>query len=261
MDEARHAQALGQGFQLPLLGPVPGDEEAQGGEAFPGLGKAPDQGGDVLYRVQAGGDARIDGPGFLRDPCPGQKFGAGQLRRRGIQVHAVVDGEHPVRGEAPGDQQVGHAVADAGEPVQPLEGEAVHAAEDKARGGPPHIVQLRVAVDGAQEGQAAAAQHPGHEIAPAAVAVDDVEALLPDQGFQLLRGGREVVARHDPGVDAHAAGVLGKLALHEADHGDADLFAQCRQQAQHMGLGAAHVAAADEGQNFHGPVPSSCRDK
>ena len=114
-------------------------------------------------------------------------------------------------------------------------------------------------MDGGQEGQGAVPQKPGHEVPPAAVAVDEVEALLPDQGPQLRRHGREVLPGIDPGVDAHLPGLPGEFSLHEADHGHADLLSQGRQQTQDVSLGAAHVAAADEGQDLHActPLPPS----
>ena len=61
----------------------------------------------------------------------------------------------------------------------------------------------------------------------------------------------DVVAAHDLHRDAEGAGLLGKRTVPEADQLGGDGFVQILQQTQHMGLGPAGIAAADEMDDLH----------
>ena len=260
VDPVRHPQAPGQGFELPLLRPVPGDEQAAAAAALLGQGEAPDEGVHVLHGVQAGGDAVIHGPRLLRHPVGLQEFAPAQGLPGPGEVHAVVYRIDPVRlGHPPGDEQLAHGVADAGEVVHPPQGHAVQQPEAHGRQGPAHVVQPPVAVNGAEQGQAGGAlQQPGHDVAPAAVAVDEVEAPLLHHPPELRQHGPQVPAVQDRDVDAHVPGRLGEFRLHEAHQLHVDPLPQFPQQPQHVGLCAAHVPAADERQDLHVPLSHLC---
>ena len=118
--------------------------------------------------------------------------------------------------------------------------------------GAAHVVQLVVAVDGGHHRQARglSQQRPDH-IGPAAVAVDQLIPSLPDIVRQLPPQVGDVVSAADHGGDPHGPGLLGKGAVPEADQLGGDGFVQILQQTQHMGLGPAGIAAADEMDDLH----------
>ena len=74
---------------------------------------------------------------------------------------------------------------------------------------------------------------------------------LPDIGRQLPPQVGDVVSAADHGGDPHGPGLLGKGAVPEADQLGGDGFVQILQQTQHMGLGPAGIAAADEMDDLH----------
>ena len=81
--------------------------------------------------------------------------------------------------------------------------------------------------------------------------MDHIVSALADVGGQLTANPQHVVAAADHGGNAHVPGLLGKGALPEAHQLGMDVLIQMLQQTQHMGLGAAGVAAADEVNDFH----------
>ena len=112
--------------------------------------------------------------------------------------------------------------------------------------GAAHIVQLVITVNGTDYRQSRGAPQQGaHHVGAGAVAVDDLVATLLDIGGQLPTEPGNVVAAHDLRGDAHAAGLLCKGTVPEADHLGGDGLVQILQQTQYVGLGAAGVAAAD----------------
>ena len=89
-------------------------------------------------------------------------------------------------------------------------------------------------------------------LARAAVAVDELIPSLPDIVRQLPpQVRRMLLPAADHGGDPHGPGLLGKGAVPEADQLGGDGFVQILQQTQHMGLGPAGVAAADEMDDLH----------
>ena len=247
-----HAQFLCQILQLLPLLAVPGDDQPQPGAGLVSFRKAPDQGGHILDGVQPGGDAHHHAV-FLhvgpQSPEIGQPV---PLRRRRGEVDAVVDGVEPVGGKAPVDEQVHHGVGHADAVVQMPERPGIDGPEGEPGEGAAHVVQLVVAVDGGHHRQACGLPQQGADhIGPAAVAVDQLIPSLPDIGRQLPPGAEDVVAPADHGGNAHLAGLLGKGAVPEADKLGGDGFVQILQQTQHMGLGPAGIAAADEMDDLH----------
>ena len=247
-----HAQFLCQILQLLPLLAVPGDDQPQPGAGLVSFRKAPDQGGHILDGVQPGGDAHHHAV-FLhvgpQSPEIGQPV---PLRRRRGEVDAVVDGVEPVGGEAPINEQVHHGVGHTDAVVQMPERPGVDGAEGEPGEGTAHVVQLVVAVDGGHHRQARglSQQRPDH-IGPAAVAVDQLIPSLPDIVRQLPPQMGNVVPAADHGGDPHGPGLLGKGAVPEADQLGGDGFVQILQQTQHMGLGPAGIAAADEMDDLH----------
>ena len=256
----RHAQLLGQGPQLLPLRAVSGDDQTQPGTALIGRGKAPDQSGHILDGVEAGGDAHhhavLVGV-HAQAPQIGQPVPLG--RGRG-EVDAVVDRVKPVCREAPGDQQVHHGVGDADAVVQMPQGPGVDIAKGQTAEGTAHIVQPVVAVDGADHRQSGGSpEKRAHHVGPGAVAVDQLKAAVSDIGRQFSAEPGDVVALHDLRGDAQAPGLLGEGTVPEADQLGRDGLVQVLQQTEHMGLGAAGVAAADEMDDFHGEIPPFVR--
>ena len=247
-----HAQFLCQILQLLPLLAVPGDDQPQPGAGLVSFRKAPDQGGHILDGVQPGGNAHHHavfvhiGP---QAPEVGQPI---PLGRGGGKVDAVVDGVEPVGGEAPIDEQVHHGVGHTDAVVQMPERPGIDGPEGETGEGAAHVVQLVVAVDGGHHRQARglSQQRPDH-IGPAAVAVDQLIPSLPDIVRQLPPQVGDVVSAADHGGDPHGPGLLGKGAVPEADQLGGDGFVQILQQTQHMGLGPAGIAAADEVDDLH----------
>ena len=247
-----HAQLLCQILQLLPLLAVPGDDQPQPGAGLVSLRKAPDQGGHILDGVQPGGDAHHHAV-FLhvgpQSPEIGQPV---PLRRRRGEVDAVVDGVEPVGGEAPIDEQVHHGVGHTDAVVQMPEGPCVDGPEGEPGEGAAHVVQLVVTVDGGYHRQACGAPQQGTDhVGPTAVTVDQLIPSLPDVGRQLPPQMGNVVPAADHGGDPHGPGLLGKGAVPEADQLGGDGFVQILQQTQHMGLGPAGIAAADEMDDLH----------
>ena len=107
-------------------------------------------------------------------------------------------------------------------------------------------------MNGGDHRQARGAPQQGTDhIGPAAVAVDQLIAALLDVCRQFPPQVGNVVAAADHGGDAHGPGLLGKGAVPEADQLGGDGFVQVLQQAQHVGLGPAGIAAADEVDDLH----------
>ena len=214
--------------------------------------KAPDQGGHILDGVQPGGDAHHHaglvhvGP---QTPEIGQPV---PLRRRRGEVDAVVDGVEPVGGKAPVDEQVHHGVGHTDAVVQMPERPGIDGPEGEPGEGAAHVVQLVVAVDGGHHRQASGApQQRTDHVGPTAVTVDQLIPSLPDIVRQLPPQMGNVVPAADHGGDPHGPGLLGKGAVPEADQLGGDGFVQILQQTQHMSLGPAGIAAADEMDDLH----------
>ena len=81
--------------------------------------------------------------------------------------------------------------------------------------------------------------------------VDQLIASLLDVGRQLPLQVGDIVPAADHGGDAHGPGFFGKGAVPKADKLGGDGFVQILQQTQHMGLGPAGIAAADEMDDLH----------
>ena len=247
-----HPQLGGELFQHVHLLPVAGDEQPQLGAGLVGDGEAPHQGGDVLHRVEPGGDAHHHAvpaglqPHGAEVRLPGQGGGAGG------EVQAVVDGEQPVRVKAPGDEQVGHGVGHADAVVQQPQGDGVDGAVAEAGEGAAQVVQTVVGVDGGDHRQPGGpAQQGPHHIAPGPVAVDDLIALLPDHPLEGAVGAQQVAPGEHHGADPQLPGLLGEGALHEAHHGHVNGAGEVLEQGVDMGLGSAAVPAGDQMDDFH----------
>ena len=118
--------------------------------------------------------------------------------------------------------------------------------------GTAQIVQLIVGVDGGDEGQTGAAlEQPAHEVAPGAVAVDDLIALGAHLVLQLGQHPGEIAAGQHGGVDAQLAGLMDEGTVGEADHGHLNAGGKSLKQGMDVSLGAAGIAAADESDDFH----------
>ncbi len=83
------------------------------------------------------------------------------------------------------------------------------------------------------------------------MAVDDVHLLAGKEPAQLTKADKGVAALYDVDGYAHLLGVVGELAAHEAEQLGVDRAVQLSQKVEHMGLGAAGVAAADKVYNSH----------
>ena len=99
-----------------------------------GLGKAPDQGGHVLHRVEPGGNAGDDA-GVVRLQAHRAQIGLPvHGRMAGGEIQAVVDGKEPVRIKAAGDEEIGHRVGDADAVIQQAQGHRIGGPVDQPGG-------------------------------------------------------------------------------------------------------------------------------
>ena len=163
------------------LGSVPGDEQPQLRLLLPGQGKAPNQGGDILDRVEPGGDARNNAvlrpvqTQLLQIRAPAHGGGTGG------EIQTVVNGKELVRVKFAGDEQVRHGIGHANAVVQHTQGQGVDGAVGDAGEGTAQVVQAVVGVDGGDHGQAGGApQQSAHHIAPGPMAVENFKALGAD---------------------------------------------------------------------------------
>ena len=85
--------------------------------------------------------------------------------------------------------------------------------------------------------------------------VDEIVAALPDFLLEQAEGAEHIAVGIDLSGDAQLPRLLGKGPLHEADHVHLDGPGQVLEQGEHMGFGAAAVAAADEMYGFHTSAP------
>ena len=118
------------------------------------------------------------------------------------------------------------------------------------------VVQPVVAVDRGHHGHRDLPPQQGpQQIGPGAVAVDNLKALVPDHMGQGVHHGKQIALGQHPGIDSHFPGLLGEGSLEEADQPHGLGAAQPLEQAQHMGLGSAHIAAGNEVHDLHGIAP------
>ena len=85
--------------------------------------------------------------------------------------------------------------------------------------------------------------------------MDQLESLLPDITGQLPADPQHIVPAADAGGNAELSGLVGKGTVPEAHQLCGDGLVQILQQAEHVGLGAAGIAAADEMDDLHENVP------
>ena len=247
-----YPQLSGEPLEHGHLLTVAGDEQPQAGALPMGLGKAPDQGGDVLDRVETGGDTDHYTVPIGLQPHGAEVFLTAQGRGAGGEVDAVVDGEQPVGIKAPLDEQVGHGVGHADTVVQPAQGDGVDGAVGEAGEGAAQVVQPVVGVDGGHHRQTGgAAQQGAHHVAACAVAVDKLIAPLPDHPFESAVCAQQIAAGEHHCRDAQFPGLLGKGALQKADHGHLDGAGEVLQQGVDVSLGSAAVAAGNQSDDFH----------
>ena len=252
-DLVGNAQIGGQLLEVGHLLPVARDEQAQLGRGLVGLGKAADQGRDVLDGVQPGGDAGDDAVCVRLQPDGAEIVFPAHGGGAGGEVQAVVNGKELFRVELPLDEQVDHGVGDADAIVQLPQGQGIDGPVGQAGEGTAQIVQPIVAVDGGHGGQAGLFGQEGrHHVAAGAVAVDEVKVLVPDHLGQLLQVGEKVSTGEDLGVDAQGAGLLDKGAFGETDHFYLNAGGQTSQEGMDVGLCPARIAAADQMEYFHG---------
>ena len=95
-------------------------------------------------------------------------------------------------------------------------------------------------------------QQGAHQIAPGAVAVEELIAPLHNHFFQGPANLQQVVPGQDHGGDAQLPGFLGEGAFHKTYHGNVDGMGKILQQGMDVGLGAAAVAAGNEVHDLHG---------
>ena len=132
-----------------------------------------------------------------------------------------------------------------------LQRPAVQGAEGEGGQGTAHVVDLGVAVDGGDQGQAGGAlEERPHQVAPGTVTVDDVIALLADSGPEGLEDRRGAAGQH-VGFDAQRPGLLGEGPVGEAHHIRLYVFVQPLQKGVDVGFGPAGVPAADQMNDFH----------
>ena len=171
----------------------------------------------------------------------------------GLKVDAVVDGVNPVGGEPPFDEDVRHGVGNANVEIHLPQGHHVCGAVREHGHRPAHVVQAVVAVDGGHHrGLQVLFYQVSHQVAPGAVAVDDVHLLAGQQALKLLQAHHRVAGLDHLDGNAHFLRVVGELAPAKAEELGVDGLVQLLEQVEHMGFGAAGVAAADQMDNAHG---------
>ncbi len=94
-------------------------------------------------------------------------------------------------------------------------------------------------------------QQVAHQVAPGAVAVDDINFLPSHLLFQLRQAPNGVAGFNDVNGDAHFLRVGGKISLAEAEELGVNKAVQLLKQVEHMGLGPAGVAAANQMDHSH----------
>ena len=241
-----HAQFFGEGFQFLAFLAVTGNYQTQTAAVLITGSKTTHQRGHILDRIQASGNTNYHAVFVHIGTQCTQIFQTVTLRGSGGEINAVVDCVEPIRREAALDQQIHHGIRNADPVVQMTQGPGIDVAERQAAERAAHVVQLIIAVHGANNGEAGcAAQQSTHHVGTGAVAVDDLIVSLFDICGQLTAQAGNVIAPHDLGRDAHAAGFLGEGTVAETDHLGSNGFVQILQQAQHMGFCAAGVTAAD----------------
>ena len=91
-----------------------------------------------------------------------------------------------------------------------------------------------------------AAEHGADQVAPGAVAVDDIVVPVDNLFAQDGDGAENIVTGDDLRGDAQLPGLLGEGALGEAHHVGLDVLLQPLEEGMDVGFGAAGVAAADQ---------------
>ena len=171
-------QVGGQFFEALHLLTVPCDEKPQRGVFCMGSGEAPDQGGDVLDRIQPGGNAGDDASVIGVQPHRTEEGGPVHGGSAGGEIQPVVNGEKSLRIKPPVDQQIHHGVRYPDAVVQLSQGNGIDGAVGDPGQGAAQVVQPVVTVDGGYRGQSGPLGQEGrHHVASGAVAVDDVKAL------------------------------------------------------------------------------------
>ena len=87
--------------------------------------------------------------------------------------------------------------------------------------------------------------------------MNNLKPLRFDQLRDLIDHGKQIAGIENHRINAHFPGFLRKLALPEAYQLSGNAPVQILQQAQHMGFGAAGVAAADQMNDFHEKISKS----
>ena len=253
-----HAELGGELREPGPLRPLAGDDEAYARPALPRLRDGAHQRGEVLHGVEprrrahddvAGRDARAHA--LIEGRAVGSGYGAGE-------VDAVIDGKGVVPAEAALYEQGAHGVRDADVvfnlPERPgVEDAVAHRGQRAAE-----VVELPVAVYGADDGQPRPAREkrPG-QVPAGAVRVYELEALRADKRLHLAERGEEA-----PGEDqrpySELSRLLGEGPVAEADQGDLQLAGEAVEEGVDVGLGPARVAAAYKMYNFHFNLRAAC---
>ena len=222
----REPQLFGHGLQLLAVLAVAADEQLEAGLGA-GDFHGPQQGGHVLYRGEPHRDARDDFPGLPLHAHAFEEFLLGHRLDGRLKVDAVVDGVNAVRGEIPLDEDVRHGVRHADVEVHPPQGHHVGGAVREPRHRPAQVVQAVVAVHrGDHRGPQVLFNQVAHQVAPGAVAVDDVHLLPGQAALQLPQAHHRVAGLYHLNGDAHFRRVLGEIPLAEAEQLGIDILVQ-----------------------------------
>ena len=243
---------------LPLLA-VTGNQQLHIGHACSHLSKGGDQRTHVLYRGNSGGNAENDLAVVpVQTQLPQEGPSVRNLRRRG-KINTVINGKNPLHIKAPAYQQLLCHVRHRHPVVHPPQGKAVDAAVGQIGHEPSHIIQLRVGMNRRKHRQTQLLQKHTHGVSPGSVAMDQLELVPADNGFEFPDNPRQILSGEHPCGDPHPAGILGKGSLHEAHQKNLMPFPQALQQRQHMGLGPSHVAAGNDMNDSHVSLSNSSK--
>ena len=224
--------------------------------ALQGLGKGPEEGGDVLHRVEPGQDAQHHVPLFIGDALAAQPFRP--VKGRGClgKIQPVVQNHALLRVKPPGDEHGLEQLRHGDIIVDVPQRRRVQQADGPALEGAGKIVQLIVAVDsGHHRGPAKELDQDPGDVGLCPVAVDDVGLFPPHQPDEA-----EIVIGDEPGKkggggDARRPGRIGEIPRAQAHQTEIVLPEKAGAQRQDMGLCPAPVAAPGHMDDLHKTLP------
>ena len=170
-----HAELLAQTLEHFALHAVAGNEQAQPLVFLRRSGKAAYGGGDVLDRIKASRDAENYAVVGKITADLAKPLSPRDARRRVRKVNAVIYRQQIVRVKAAIDERLTHTVGNADAVVHMMQRKLVEPAVGHGGQRPAEIIELIVAVDGADKGNVKMPfQQRSRKVCAAAVAMDDV---------------------------------------------------------------------------------------